>query len=124
MAELGQNEQGFLAGAMAGAGTGASIGFSVGGPKGALGGAAIGFFAGGLMGASQSQSMRSTQRKAQKEAQAARRRSIMQEMGARQQAENIAMGGMIRNTGRQPQIGVMPNQSFIGQNLSTTAGTF
>lgn len=124
MAELGQNEQGFLAGGMAGAGTGASIGFSVGGPKGAVIGAGVGFIAGGLMGASQSQSMRSTQRKAQKEALTARRRSVMQEMGARQQAENIAMGGMIRNTGRQSQIGVMPNQSFIGQNLSTTAGTF
>lgn len=124
MAELGQNEQGFLAGGLAGAGTGAAIGFSVGGPVGAGIGAGVGFLGGGLLGASQSQSQRSLQRKAQKEADAARRRSAMQEMGARQQAENIAMGGMIRNTGKQSQVGVMPNQSFIGQNLPTTAGTF
>lgn len=132
MATFQENEQGFLAGGMAGAGTGAAIGATVGSAAGGIGalpgagiGAAVGFLAGGLIGNMQSQSMRSAQRKAQKEAAGARKRSAMQEMGARQQAENIAMGGMIRNTGRQQSsFGVMPNQSFIGQNLSTTSGTF
>ena len=131
MATFQENEQGFITGGMAGAGTGAAIGATVGsfaGPPGtvagAAGGAAIGFIAGGLLGNMQSQSQREARRQAQKEATRVRRQSIISEMGARQQAENIAMGGMIRSTGKQSQVGVIPNQSFIGQNLLTTAGTF
>lgn len=125
--EFGANEQGFLTGGMSGAATGATIGSlvapGIGTGVGAATGAAIGFIGGGLLGMSQSQSQRDAQRRAQREAENARRRSVSQEMGIRQQAENIALSGLQRATPGRRQTGVTP-QGFIGQNVPTTAGTF
>lgn len=120
--EFGANEQGFLTGGMSGAATGAYIGSVVPGIGTGVG-AAIGFIGGGLLGMSQSQSQRESQRRAQREAENARRRSVSQEMGIRQQAENIALSGLQRATPGRRQTGVTP-QGFIGQNVPTTAGTF
>jgi hypothetical protein len=111
-----QTATGGLSGAAAGAAIGAQVG-SIGGPAGIIGGA--------LLGAGMSYFGASGQTKARKsalkETAKVRRISAMQEMGARQQAENIAMGGLVRpqNSGN-----MLSGQGFIGQNLPTNAGTF
>jgi hypothetical protein len=114
--------QGFV-GALGGAATGAAVGTALGGPGlGTVAGAAIG---GGLALWQAQQGTRS-RKKAQEQAEQARIRAVTKEMGARQQAENLATAGL-RNTGRRSSGssgGVSAPQGFIGQNLPTTAGTF
>ena len=111
-----QTALGGVSGAASGAMIGSQIG-AIGGLPGMLGGAAIGAGLAYL----QSSKATKTRKAAIKDTAAARRQSAMQEQGARQQAENIAMGGLVRNRGAN---NVLSSQGFIGQNLPTNAGTF
>jgi len=107
-------------GAFSGAATGAAIG-AAGGP--------IGMGAGALIGAGISflgeRSQSAAREKVLKDAVKVRRRATLTEMGARQQAENIAMGGLVRQPQQSQSSNTgMSGQGFIGQNLPTNAGTF
>lgn len=129
---MNENEQGFMSGGLAGAGTGAGIGAAIGAPLGgitalpaALIGAGIGFLAGGIMGNAQANSSRRAQKNAEKEAERLRRESIIKQMGAKQQADSVALAGLTSNkTGGGSNSGSQSPGGFIGANTTTTSGTF
>jgi hypothetical protein len=98
-------------------------------------GAGVGFIAGGLLGNMQANSQRVAQRNAMEQAEQARIRSIMQEFGRRQQAEQTqlaatqrprsasgASGGNVVNSTTGFIGGTMPSQS--ASNSSGSSGTF
>jgi hypothetical protein len=133
-----QNEEGFISGGVAGAGTGAAIGaaFAPATAGGSIAaGALIGFAIGGLAGNMQSDRARRAQVDAEKAAETARRRAIMKEFGARQQAEAIALSSTKgRSTGggqgSQPAGGAaLSQEGTIGANVQQSgsqgiSGTF
>ena len=67
------------------------------------------------------------QKKAADEAEKARRMSLIKQMGAKQQADSMALAGLkTQNNTTKPSGNNTANQSpgFIGSGLTTTAGTF
>jgi hypothetical protein len=111
---------GFLGGALGGAATGAMLGGPIG--------AGVGFFAGGVMTSMQEDSAIKARKKAEMDAENARRKSLISKMGAKQQADSMALAGLRRNSGSNSGGGnnsaAQQTPGFIGAGLSTTAGTF
>jgi hypothetical protein len=103
----------------------------VGGPQGAAIGAGVGFLAGGIMGSEQADSQRRARIDAQKKAEYARRRQVMKELGAKQQADQLAVASSKpSSSGSAPaNAAALSTQGTIGasippSNTPSIAGTF
>lgn len=118
---ISSEQQAYL-GAALGMAAGAALAAPTGGMSIGMG-AAMGASIGGSIGTAKGQesAQRDDMRLAQKEAEKARVESATKQMGAKQQAESLALAGLTRTskTGTSQQA-----PGFIGQNLPTSAGTF
>lgn len=107
-------QQGFATGAASGAAAGA-----VGGPVGMVAGAVIG----GALGLSGANKADDEMARAKDEARRTRIKSIMKEMGMKNQADNNVMSNFNKGTTSAKQDPSANPGGFIGSNL-TTSGTF
>jgi len=120
---MNEEESGFLTGATSGALTGAAVG----GPVGAAAGGIIG----GFIGMAQGSAASSARRTALKDAERARQRSIVRQLGLKEQADSIALAGLRTNSTPSSSGTVVsgtpanqPAPGIIGSNLKSSSGTF